>query len=217
MRHGKKFNHLGRKTAHRKAMLANMASSLIIHKRIRTTVAKAKALRKFIEPLVTKSKNDTTHNRRVVFSYLRDKEAMKELFGPVASAVANRPGGYTRILKIGNRAGDNAEMAMMEFVDFNELAPGKVGGEGSGKSRRRRRGKKKATGAAESTAAAATTEAPSVMEKVADVASDVKEAVEDVVEDVVDKVEDVVEDVADAVEDAVEDIVGDDDDKEKDA
>ncbi|WP_417885958.1 50S ribosomal protein L17 [Zunongwangia sp.] len=121
MRHGKKINHLGRKTAHRKSMLANMASSLIEHKRINTTVAKAKALKVFIEPLVTKSKLDTTHNRRIVFAKLRDKEAVSELFRVVAPKVGDRPGGYTRIIKLGNRLGDNADMAMIELVDFNEL------------------------------------------------------------------------------------------------
>jgi large subunit ribosomal protein L17 len=121
MRHGKKFNHLGRKKGHREALLSNMASSLIMHKRIFTTIAKAKALRKYVEPLITKSKDDTTHSRRVVFSYLRDKESTKELFSTVADKVGTRPGGYTRILKTGQRAGDNAEMAMMELVDFNEL------------------------------------------------------------------------------------------------
>ncbi len=121
MRHGKKVNHLGRKTAHRKAMLANMACSLIEHKRINTTVAKAKALKKFVEPLVTKSKEDTTHNRRIVFSRLRQKQAVTELFREVAVKVGDRPGGYTRIIKLGNRLGDNAEMAMIELVDYNEL------------------------------------------------------------------------------------------------
>ena len=120
MRHGKKFNHLGRKAPHRKAMLANMACSLIQHKRIKTTVAKAKALRIFIEPLLTKSKNDTTHSRRTVFSYLKQKEAITELFGDVAAKIANRPGGYTRILKISNRLGDNSEMCVIELVDYNE-------------------------------------------------------------------------------------------------
>ena len=119
MRHGKKFNHLGKKSAHRKSMLANMGSSLIKHKRINTTVAKAKALRVFLEPLVTKSKNDTMHNRRVVFSYLRDKYAVTELFREISTKVADRPGGYLRIIKLGNRLGDNAEMAMIEFVDYN--------------------------------------------------------------------------------------------------
>lgn len=121
MRHGKKINHLSRKTAHRKSMLANMACSLIEHKRINTTVAKAKALQQFIEPLVTKSKEDTTHNRRIVFSRLRQKEAVAELFRDVAAKVADRPGGYTRIIKLGNRLGDNADMAMIELVDYNEL------------------------------------------------------------------------------------------------
>ena len=121
MRHGKKHNHLSRKTAHRKSMLANMACSLIEHKRINTTVAKAKALRTFVEPLVTKSKTDTTHNRRIVFSKLRDKYAVTELFREVAPKVATRPGGYTRIIKLGNRLGDAAEMAMIELVDFNEI------------------------------------------------------------------------------------------------
>ena len=120
MRHGKKFNHLGRQTAHRKAMLSNMACSLIEHKRIKTTVAKAKALRKFVEPLITKSKTDTTHSRRIVFSHLRQKEVVTELFGDVASKVATRNGGYTRILRTGNRLGDNAEMCFIELVDYNE-------------------------------------------------------------------------------------------------
>ena len=120
MRHGKKFNHLGRKAAHRKAMLANMACSLIEHKRIKTTLAKAKALRLYVEPLITKSKNDTTHSRRTVFSYLKQKEAVTELFGDVATKIADRPGGYTRILKLGNRLGDNAQMAFIELVDYNE-------------------------------------------------------------------------------------------------
>ena len=121
MRHGKKFNHLSRQTGHRKAMLANMACSLIEHKRINTTVAKAKALKQFFEPLVTKSKEDTTHNRRICFSYLRSKYAVTELFRAVADKVADRPGGYTRIIKLGNRLGDNADMAMIELVDFNEI------------------------------------------------------------------------------------------------
>jgi large subunit ribosomal protein L17 len=120
MRHGKKFNHLSRKSAHRKAMLANMACSLIEHKRIKTTLAKAKALRVYVEPLITKSKDDTTHSRRTVFSYLKQKEAITELFGDVATKVADRAGGYTRILKLSNRLGDNAQMAFIELVDYNE-------------------------------------------------------------------------------------------------
>lgn len=147
MRHGKKFNHLGRKTAHRKSMLANMACSLIEHKRINTTLAKAKALKVFVEPLVTKSKEDTTHNRRIVFSRLRQKDAVTELFREVAVKVGDRPGGYTRIIKLGNRLGDNAEMAMIELVDYNETYNA---GKGSKKksTRRSRRGKGGAAAAA---------------------------------------------------------------------
>ena len=121
MKHGKKVNHLGRKVAHRTSMLANMACSLIEHKRINTTVAKAKALKQFVEPLITKSKSDTTHNRRLVFSALRNKYAVSDLFRDVAQKVGDRPGGYTRVIKMGNRLGDNASMAMIELVDFNEV------------------------------------------------------------------------------------------------
>lgn len=124
MRHGKKINHLSRTASHRSAMLSNMASSLIMHKRINTTVAKAKALRKYVEPLITKSKNDTTHSRRTIFSYLQSKEATQELFKSVSPKVGERPGGYTRIIKLENRLGDNAEMCMMELVDFNEIYTG---------------------------------------------------------------------------------------------
>jgi large subunit ribosomal protein L17 len=120
MRHNKKFNHLGRTNTHRQAMLANMASSLVKHKRIFTTTAKAKVLRKYIEPIITKSKEDTTHSRRVVFSYLQDKNAVTILFQEISQKVANRPGGYTRILKTGNRLGDNAAMCFIELVDYNE-------------------------------------------------------------------------------------------------
>jgi len=143
MRHGKKFNHLGRQTAHRKAMLANMACSLIEHKRINTTVAKAKALKQFVEPMITKSKEDTTHNRRIVMSRLRQKEAVAELFREVAAKVGDRPGGYTRIIKLGNRLGDNADMAMIELVDYNEIY--NAGKETKKTTRRSRRGGKKAT------------------------------------------------------------------------
>ncbi|WP_268034247.1 50S ribosomal protein L17 [Algoriphagus sp. PAP.12] len=121
MRHGKKFNHLGRKAAHRKSMLSNMATSLILHKRISTTLAKAKELKKYVEPLITRAKEDTTHNRRVAFSYLKNKEAIVALFGEVIAKVGTRPGGYTRIIKTGFRLGDNAEMCIIELVDFNEL------------------------------------------------------------------------------------------------
>ncbi len=120
MRHNKSINHLGRTSSHRKAMLSNMASSLILHKRIKTTVAKAKALRGYVEPLITKAKEDTTHNRRVVFSYLEDKNSVSELFRDVVVKVGDRPGGYTRILKVGNRLGDNAEMCIIELVDYND-------------------------------------------------------------------------------------------------
>ncbi|WP_340063576.1 50S ribosomal protein L17 [Ascidiimonas aurantiaca] len=160
MRHGKKVNHLGRKSAHRKSMLANMACSLIEHKRINTTVAKAKALKQFVEPLVTKSKEDTTHNRRVVFSRLRNKYAVAELFREVAAKVGDRPGGYTRIIKLGNRLGDNAEMAMIELVDYNEIYnAGKTT-----KKKSTRRGRSKNTETAEkveeTTETTANTEAP---------------------------------------------------------
>lgn len=142
MRHGKKVNHLGRKTAHRHALLSNMASSLILNKRITTTVAKAKALRKYVEPLLTKAKDDSTHARRTVFSYLQNKESVKTLFGEVASKIADRPGGYTRIIKMGEvRVGDNAEMCLIELVDFNTLY-GKEGAAKKAKTRRGRKGKK---------------------------------------------------------------------------
>ena len=158
MRHGKKINHLGRTAAHRKAMLSNMAASLILQKRISTTVAKAKALRKYVEPLLTKSKNDTTHSRRTVFAYLQEKEAVKELFDEVSAKIANRPGGYTRILKTGLRLGDNAEMCVIELVDYNEDMLATTGAAGAKKTRRRGAGgaKKKAEGAAEAPKAAET-------------------------------------------------------------
>ena len=137
MRHGKKFNHLGRKKAHREAMLSNMATSLIMHKRITTTVAKAKALRKYVEPIINRSKVDTTHNRRTVFSHLQDKEAIKELFSTVSQQIGDRPGGYTRIIKLGFRKGDNAELALIELVDFNTIYNGQAG-ESKKKTRRSR-------------------------------------------------------------------------------
>jgi len=144
MRHGKKHNHLGRTTSHRRAMLANMASSLIEHKRITTTLAKAKALRVYVEPLITKSKNDTTHSRRVVFSYLQNKEVLTELFRDVAAKVANRPGGYTRIIKLENRFGDNAEMALIELVDYNTVYTTEAPAQPEKKATRRRGGSGKA-------------------------------------------------------------------------
>jgi large subunit ribosomal protein L17 len=145
MRHGDKINNLGRKAAHRSALLSNLASQLIEHKRIVTTLAKAKALRTYVEPLITKAKDNTTHQRRVVFSYLQDKEAVTELFSTVATKVAGRPGGYTRIIKLGTRVGDNAETALIELVDFNEIY-GKGKGEAreaAGKRTRRAGGRKK--------------------------------------------------------------------------
>jgi large subunit ribosomal protein L17 len=159
MRHGKKINHLGRKKAHRDALLSNMASSLFLHKRITTTVAKAKALRKYVEPLITKAKTDSTHSRRTVFSYLQNKESIQSLFGEVATRTADRPGGYTRIIKLGDaRLGDAAEMCMMELVDFNDLYK-KDDAAKKGKTRRSRRGKK--SEAAEETGEAPAAEAKS--------------------------------------------------------
>ena len=163
MRHGRKVNHLGRKSSHRKALLSNMASSLILNKRITTTVAKAKALRKYVEPLITKAKDDTTHSRRTVFSYLQNKESVKTLFGEVAGKVADRPGGYTRIIKLGDvRVGDSAEMCMIELVDFNTLYV-KDGVVKKAKTRRSRKGKK-AEGA-EDVAAEAAQDAPAAEKK----------------------------------------------------
>ncbi len=154
MRHGKKHNHLGRKTAHRKAMLSNMACSLIEHKRINTTVAKAKALRVYIEPLLTKSKTDSTHSRRLVFSELQNKEVVTELFREVAPKIADRPGGYTRIIRTGYRLGDNAEMCMIELVDFNEIYTNETAKKTTRRSRRGTGAKTGASVATESTAEA---------------------------------------------------------------
>ena len=189
MRHGKRFNHLGRKKGHREAMLSNMASSLIEHKRIFTTTAKAKALRGYIEPLITKSKSDTTQNRRIAFRYLKSKEAVRELFSVVAEKVGDRPGGYTRVLKTHNRLGDNAEMCMMELVDFNELMleAKESSKKSTGKKKRSRRG----SGKSKST--------QTVAEKVQEVAEEVVEKTEAVVEEVAEKVETVAEDVVEAV------------------
>lgn len=184
MRHGKKINHLGRKSAHRKALLRNLAIALIEHKRIKTTLAKAKALRKFVEPLVTKSKANTTHSRRVVFSYLQKKEAVKILFDEIAAKVADRPGGYLRVIKTGFRPHDGAEMAMIEFVDYNDVYSTQSSEEkGSG---RRRRRKKKSSDAAPAIAAAETA----------------VETAEEVVEDAVEEVTDA---AAEATEEATDD------------
>jgi large subunit ribosomal protein L17 len=185
MRHGKKFNHLKRKSAHRKALLRNLSIALITHKRITTTLAKAKALRKYIEPLVTKSKANTTHSRRVVFSYLQNKEAIKELFGPIADKVGDRPGGYVRVIKLGFRRSDGAEMAMIEFVDYNEVYnPNEDKGEGGGGRRRRRR--RRGGGGSESTAADTTTETAAEEEEET-------EEEEDAADDIVDEVEETTE------------------------
>ena len=164
MRHNKKFNHLSRTASHRAAMLANMSVSLIKHKRITTTVAKAKALKKYVEPLLTKAKSDTTHDRRVVFSYLQDKYAIQELFGNVASKIADRPGGYTRIIKLGIRKSDASEMCFIELVDFDENMLKSAGK----KKARTRRGGKKAAPKAEETQAAATEEVKPEAEPVAE-------------------------------------------------
>ncbi len=168
MRHNKKFNHLGRTSTHRKAMLANMASSLIAHKKITTTVAKAKALRMYVEPLITKAKDDSTHSRRVVFSYLQDKHAVSELFREVASKVADRPGGYTRILKTGNRLGDNADMCIIELVDYNEIM---LAAQAEGKKPKKRRSRR-GGGAKKASGAIATATAPPAEDKTVEVISD---------------------------------------------
>jgi len=164
MRHGKKINHLSRKAPHRKALMANMACSLIEHKRIKTTIAKAKALQKFVEPLITKSKSDTTHSRRTTFRYLRSKEAVSELFREVAPKVNDRPGGYTRIIKLAPRLGDNADMAIIELVDFNELMLADSAPKKAKAKRSRRGGAKKAAG--------------SVVGAIEDAVEDVKAAVD---------------------------------------
>ncbi len=177
MRHGKTHNHLGRTASHRQALLSNMASSLIEHKRIETTLAKAKELRKYVEPLITKSKNDTTHSRRTVFSYLQNKESIKTLFGDIAERVGDRPGGYTRIIKLGNRPGDNADMCLIELVDYNETML-KAASEVKTKTRRSRRGGKSKAEASESDVAEVQatsiveTEAPSSEQSAQDTATD---------------------------------------------
>ena len=172
MRHGKKFNHLGRKAAHRKSMLSNMATSLILHKRISTTLAKAKELKKYVEPLITRAKEDTTHNRRMAFSYLKNKEAIIALFGEVIAKVGTRPGGYTRIIKTGFRLGDNAEMCIIELVDFNELML-KDAKPAKKTTRRSRRGSSKP---AETTAAAPAAEAKTEEPKAPEASADSTDA-----------------------------------------
>jgi large subunit ribosomal protein L17 len=210
MRHGDKVNNLGRTASHRRALLANLAISLIEHKRITTTLAKAKALRVYIEPLVTKAKENTTHQRRIVFSYLQNKEAVKELFGAVAEKIGDRPGGYLRVIKLGFRRGDGAETAMIEFVDFNETYAPNAGKVKTAKKTRRGGAKK----VAETAAVAA---APAVVEEVAaeveaaveapvaaveEVAAEVETAVETVVETAPEEVAAAEETVAEATEEA---------------
>lgn len=194
MRHGKKVNHLGRKSEHRQAMLSNMACSLIEHKRISTTIAKAKALRVYVEPIITKSKDDSTHNRRTAFSYLKSKEAVTELFRTIAPKVANRPGGYTRIIRTGFRLGDNAEMCMIELVDFNEVY---TSGEKKTTTRRSRRGG--SGGGAKATTAPVVTEEVEVEDKTPEDVEDAK-----VVETEVDGD---AEPTADSVEELAENVV----------
>ncbi len=202
MRHGKRFNHLGRTAPHRKAMLSNMASSLILHKRISTTVAKAKALRQYVEPLITKSKTDSTHNRRVVFSYLQDKESVRELFDEVSEKVSTRPGGYTRIIKTDNRLGDNAEMCIMELVDYNELLleekePKKA------RTRRSRRGNKSSDKSTDTPAVKAKEKVEETKEVKEEKATEpeAESATEAKTEEVVEAKEEVAETVEEKVED----------------
>ena len=175
MRHGKKIAHLGRKTPHRKYMLANMACSLIEHKSVNTTVAKAKALKKYIEPLITKSKSDSTHNRRIVFSYLKNKYAVTELFRDISVKIGDRPGGYTRVIKLGNRLGDNASMAMIELVDYNTIY--NTENDSTKKTRRRKKSSKKSDLAVEETAPVVEETAP-VVEETAPVVEEPKSEVE---------------------------------------
>ena len=199
MRHGKKLNHLSRQSGHRKSMLANMACSLIEHKRINTTVAKAKALKQFVEPLITKSKEDTTHNRRICFAYLRSKYAVTDLFRDVAAKVGDRPGGYTRIIKMGNRLGDNADMAMIELVDFNELYNGGKKEEKKGRTRRA----KKSTSTEKTVVAETATPSPIVEESepiVEETAPIVDVEETEVVTDETEQMEDSSEIVEDSIE-----------------
>lgn len=211
MRHRKAINHLGRTSSHRKAMMSNMATSLIIHKRIKTTLAKAKALRIYVEPLITRSKEDTTHNRREVFSYLQDNKAVTELFRVVSQKVADRPGGYTRILKLENRLGDNAQMCFIELVDFNELYVTDAT-QKKGAKRTRRAGSKKVVAgdvvpAAKVAEAKTTDKTPEKVEDVVDVQTE--EVVEEHVEEVVEEpIEAVVEEPIEAVvEEPAEEVV----------
>jgi large subunit ribosomal protein L17 len=218
MRHGDKINNLGRTESHRRALLANLAISLVEHKRITTTLAKAKALRRYVEPLITKAKDNTTHSRRVVFSYLQNKEAIKELFGPIAEKVADRPGGYVRIIKLGFRRSDGADMAMIELVDYNETYKPNEGKER--KARKTRRGGVKRA----ATAVAAEESAPAIVEDVAEVAEEVVEAAPEVVAapadavaEVAETVEAVAEETVVAAEEAVEPAAEEEKNKEGEA
>ena len=204
MRHGKKINHLSRTTPHRKAMLANMANSLIESKRITTTIAKAKALRKYVEPLITKSKSNTTHSRRVVFSYLQNKYAVQTLFDEVAGKIGDRPGGYTRIIKMGNRLGDNADMALIELVDYNDLLLTEEKPEKAKTRRSRRGGSKSSTPVAESKPE--TTEVEATTDIVDEVAEEVVEAEEVVSEAEVVETEVAVDEVVAEVEEPVAEV-----------
>ena len=223
MRHGKKFNHLSRKKGHRRALMANLASALIEHKRIQTTLAKAKALRQYIEPLVTKSKNNTTHSRRVVFSYLQNKEAVKELFDNIASKVADRPGGYVRIIRIGSRLGDGADMALIELVDFNETYELDKKAKSAGKKKRTRRGrggKSKSAAPAETAEAvveeaaveAATVVAEESNEEAVEAIAEAFEATEEAAPEVVEETE---APVAEASEESTTEDESDSEEKEK--
>ena len=209
MRHGNKVNALGRTKSHRDAMLKNMASSLIEHKRITTTLAKAKSLRVYLEPLVTKSKSNTTHNRRVVFSYLQDKKAVDSLFSEIRESIGDRPGGYLRIIKLGQRSHDASEMAMIEFVDFNTIYNPNEVADGKKKTRRKRAksknsGTKSAT-ASDKIASEVTEPANEVVSQGDDIVSEVASATDTVVAEVEQKTEEAIEQVEKAVDDAVED------------
>ena len=201
MRHGKKFNHLGRTAAHRKAMLSNMACSLIEHKRINTTVAKAKALRSFVEPIISRSKDDSTHSRRMAFRRLKSKHAVSELFRNVGPAVANRDGGYTRIIRTGFRPGDNADMCMIELVDFNTI----YGTEAKAKKKRTRRGGAKKVADAAAAIETAADAVENVAEEAADATADVAEKTTDAVEGAADAAEEAVANATEAAEDAADD------------
>lgn len=206
MRHGDKINNLGRTAAHRRALLANLAIALIEHKRITTTLAKAKALRRYVEPLITKAKDNTTHSRRVVFSYLQNKEAIKELFSTVAAKVGDRPGGYVRVIKLGFRRGDGAETALIELVDFNEVYNPNAGKVKTTK-KTRRGGSKKATSEGETAAVATAPAAPAeVAEEIEEAVDTVEDTVEEEVTDTLHEVRDQAEEVVDTVEEAAEEV-----------